>query len=233
MSYEAFISPVAELFGQGANDGTLAGRRRDADGNIKQTLADKIFGRTQDELNSAAHTRLRNSELGRQYEILTGEKVGEDVTSTQLGKKYKTAKEVDEATKQYLVLENNDGKGALAGLESTDIYKKITELKRSNQNKRDREPGGRIERMETGDKRYAADVKRAELAAERANNLATSQLALSTMQANNQMQIAQMNNQLQMRREDAKEARLERKDRQAAIQQMMAGLAQMGASIAI
>ena len=30
-----------------------------------------------------------------------------------------------------------------------------------------------------------------------------------------------------------KEARLDRKDRQAAIQQMMAGLAQMGASIAI
>ena len=32
---------------------------------------------------------------------------------------------------------------------------------------------------------------------------------------------------------DLKEARLDRKDRQAAIQQMMAGLAQMGASIAI
>lgn len=35
------------------------------------------------------------------------------------------------------------------------------------------------------------------------------------------------------RRLDLQEARLERKDRQAAIQQMMAGLAQMGASIAI
>jgi len=32
---------------------------------------------------------------------------------------------------------------------------------------------------------------------------------------------------------DLKEARLDRKDRQAAIQQMMAGLSQLGASIAI
>ena len=35
------------------------------------------------------------------------------------------------------------------------------------------------------------------------------------------------------RRLDLQEARLERKDRQAAIQQMMAGLSQLGASIAI
>ena len=37
----------------------------------------------------------------------------------------------------------------------------------------------------------------------------------------------------QNRKLDLKEARLDRKDRQAAIQQMMAGLAQLGASIAI
>ena len=82
-------------------------------------------------------------------------------------------------------------------------------------------------------RRYEESIRRAELAAQRSNDLATAQLALSTMQSNNQMQIAQMNNQLQMRKEDAREARLDRKDRQAAIQQMMAGLAQMGASIAI
>ena len=58
-------------------------------------------------------------------------------------------------------------------------------------------------------------------------------MQLGQLQANNQFEIAQMNNRLQMRREDAKEARLDRKDRQSAIQQMMAGLAQLGASIAI
>ena len=63
--------------------------------------------------------------------------------------------------------------------------------------------------------------------------LQTGQMALSNKRADNQMEIAQMQQQLQMRREDAKEARLDRKDRMAAIQQMMAGLAQMGASIAI
>ena len=233
MSYEAFISPLAEFFGQGANESTLSGRRRDADGNIKQTWADRAFGRTQEELNSAAHQRLRNSTVGRDYESLTGKTISADTSSTQLGRDYRNAKDVDEATKAYLRISNNEGKGALEGLESSQIYQKISDLNKANQDKEDRKPGGRIERMETGDKRHEESVRRAELAATRSNNLATAQLALSTMQANNQMQIAQMNNQLQMRKEDAREARLDRKDRMAAIQQMMAGLAQMGASIAI
>ncbi len=63
--------------------------------------------------------------------------------------------------------------------------------------------------------------------------LAISQLALGQQNSANQMQIAQMNNQLQMRRENSREARSERKDRQMMIMQMMKGLSQMGASIAI
>ena len=63
--------------------------------------------------------------------------------------------------------------------------------------------------------------------------LAISQLALGQQNSANQMQIAQMNNQLQMRREDSREARGERKDRQMMIMQMMKGLSQMGASMAI
>ena len=65
------------------------------------------------------------------------------------------------------------------------------------------------------------------------NQLALSQMSLSQQQQANQMQIAMMDNQLDRRRLDMQEDRLDRKDRQAMIQQLMAGLAQMGASIAI
>jgi len=65
------------------------------------------------------------------------------------------------------------------------------------------------------------------------NQMALGQMALSEQRASNQMQIAMMNNQLDRRRMDMKESRLDRKDRQAMIQQMMAGLSTLGASIAI
>jgi len=86
--------------------------------------------------------------------------------------------------------------------------------------------------------KHASDTLAAQIAAgdrraDQTARLSLAQMQLGQLQANNQFEIAQMNNRLQMRREDAKEARLERKDRQAAIQQLMAGLAQMGASIAI
>jgi len=79
----------------------------------------------------------------------------------------------------------------------------------------------------------AAQIAAGDRRAADTNRLTLAQMQLGQLQANNQFEIAQMNNRLQMRREDAKEARLDRKDRQAAIQQLMAGLAQMGASIAI
>jgi len=65
------------------------------------------------------------------------------------------------------------------------------------------------------------------------NQMALSQMALSEQRASNQMQIAMMDNQLERRRLDMTERRNERKDRQAMIQQLMAGLSTMGASIAI
>ena len=78
-----------------------------------------------------------------------------------------------------------------------------------------------------------AQIAAGDRRADQTARLSLAQMQLGQLQANNQMEIAQMNNRLQMRREDAKEARLDRRDRQAAIQQMMAGLAQLGASIAI
>ena len=65
------------------------------------------------------------------------------------------------------------------------------------------------------------------------NQLALGQMGLSEQRLDNQMQIAMMNNQLQMRRQDSLDRRADRRDRQAMIQQMMQGLSTLGASIAI
>ena len=63
--------------------------------------------------------------------------------------------------------------------------------------------------------------------------LAITQMGIAQQQQANQMQIAQMNNQLQMRRQDSADRRMDRRDRQAMIQQLMSGLSTLGASIAI
>ena len=63
--------------------------------------------------------------------------------------------------------------------------------------------------------------------------LAIAQMGIAQQQQANQMQIAQMNNQLERRRMDMNDRRTDRRDRQAMIQQMMAGLSTLGASIAI
>ena len=65
------------------------------------------------------------------------------------------------------------------------------------------------------------------------NTIALGQMNMAEQRLSNEMQIAQMNNQLQMRRQDSADRRADRRDRQAAIQQLMAGLSTFGASIAI
>ena len=67
----------------------------------------------------------------------------------------------------------------------------------------------------------------------RSDNLLLMQMMQTNAQNDRQFQIQQAQQNYQNRALELKEARLDRKDRQAAIQQMMAGLAQMGASIAI
>jgi hypothetical protein len=79
-----------------------------------------------------------------------------------------------------------------------------------------------LDTMAQSDKRFNATQQ-----------LAISQQGLAQQQAANQMQIAQMNNQLQMRREDARDRSADRKDRQQMIMMLMKGLSNLGGSIAI
>ena len=131
-------------------------------------------------------------------------------------------------------------RGALDGAELTPdnvLSASARLVKAEGQKEKDTSRTQVVEDRNAGFK-HASDTLAAQIAAgdrraDQTAKLSLAQMQLGQLQANNQFEIAQMNNRLQMRREDAKEARLDRKDRQAAIQQMMAGLAQMGASIAI
>ena len=79
-----------------------------------------------------------------------------------------------------------------------------------------------IDALDRGNKQFAATMA-----------LNTGQMALANKRADNQMEIAQMQQQLQMRRQDSADRRADRRDRQAMIQQLMSGLSTLGASIAI
>jgi hypothetical protein len=67
----------------------------------------------------------------------------------------------------------------------------------------------------------------------RADDLLMMQMLQNNRQSDRQFQLQQAQQNYQNRALDLKEARMDRRDRQAAIQQMMAGLSQLGASIAI
>jgi hypothetical protein len=67
----------------------------------------------------------------------------------------------------------------------------------------------------------------------RADDLLMMQMLQNNRQSDRQFQLQQAQQDYQNRALDLKESRLDRKDRQAAIQAMMAGLSQLGASIAI
>ena len=144
---------------------------------------------------------------------------------TAIGKSGRTREDLTTALGRPIVTEDDV---AAAGVKLVEQKRDKEKTTTRTQAVQDRDAGYR-HASETIAAQIAAGDRRADQTA----RLSLAQMQLGQLQANNQMEIAQMNNRLQMRREDAKEARLERRDRQAAIQQMMAGLAQLGASIAI
>lgn len=146
-------------------------------------------------------------------------------TDTAIDQSGATRAELEEAAGKPIT-RTADVNSAVRALQKSEQQELITD-------RREHEAGIRAEANKHAADTLAAQIAAGDRRADQTARLSLAQLQLGQLQANNQFEIAQMNNRLQMRREDAKEARLERKDRQAAIQQMIAGLAQMGASIAI
>ena len=90
-----------------------------------------------------------------------------------------------------------------------------------------------IEATKKADQRYQDQLEASDKRFNATQQLAIAQMGLAQQQQANQMQIAQMNNQLERRRMDMADRRTDRRDRQAMIKQLMAGLSTLGASIAI
>ena len=233
MDYGELVSPLMEFFNQGA-DKQLGSRKRDAKGNIKMTKWDYVTGRSQEELNTAAQERLNDTGLATKYRRLSGETaVPTDMRSDELETEVNTLTKLDEAQALYRRTRGNKGPGAYEGMDTDEVYDLINQTNVATEESDARKPGGRIERMETSDERYIDAQEASDKRFNATQQLAITQMGIAQQQQANQMQIAQMNNQLQMRRQDSADRRSDRRDRQAMIQQMMAGLSTLGASIAI
>ena len=195
MEYGELVSPLMEFFNQGA-DKQLGSRKRDKDGNIKMTKWDHVTGRSQEELNEAARTRLGNTGLAESYVDLSGKygdgnkDVPKDMRSCQLRSEVTRLEGLRDATKAYLRTRGNEGRGALDGMSEDEIYDAINEVTVATEESDARKPGGRLERMETADERYLAAQEQSDKRFNATQQLAITQMGIAQQQQANQMQIA-------------------------------------------
>jgi len=127
------------------------------------------------------------------------------------------------AALNYLNIENADTGDLKPDLTATGIVQAGTKLRASNKRKEEEKVQAEVKRQEG-----RVDAKERSERDLLLMNMENNQANLRADRELRRDQQAYQNRAL-----DLKEARMDRRDRQAAIQQMMAGLAQLGASIAI
>lgn len=211
------------FFGTGVSSIDWSGRQFDENGRVKVTKADILIGRSQPELQ-AEYEKHRQQQVknaaGREYRNAFGTQLKVDHTSdlNELEGKIADENKRDSSTKPYLTALAQTRGGAAAIAELGDrptlpqVQGALSNLKTEN-----------IERVEgKADDRYRDS-----------QDLIAMQFANSAADRQADREYRRDQQAYQNRKLDLQEARLDRRDRQAAIQQMMAGLAQMGASIAI
>ena len=113
-------------------------------------------------------------------------------------------------------IEGYDASKVVNGMTATGVAQLGTEQKKTNRVTAEKEAQGEVERKEG-----------------RADKLLLMQMNMSAEDRRADRELRRDQQAYDNRRLDMQEARASRKDRQAAIQSMMAGLAQLGASIAI
>lgn len=138
------------------------------------------------------------------------------ITETELMKQIGGDTSKLKAALNYLGIENADAGDLNPSATATGIVQAGTKLKAKNKTAEETKVQTEVERKEG-----------------RADNLLMMQMLQNNRQNDRQFQLQQAQQDYQNRALDLKESRLDRKDRQAAIQAMMAGLSQLGASIAI
>ena len=138
------------------------------------------------------------------------------ITETELMKQIGGDTSKLKAALNYLGIDNADAGDLNPSATATGIVQAGTKLKASNKTTAETKAQTEVERLEG-----------------RSDKLLAMQFANSAADRQADREYRRDQQAYQNRKLDMQEARLDRKDRQAAIQQMMAGLAQMGASIAI
>jgi len=171
---------------------------------------------------------LLDDDVRRDLGIVDREGINASMSEADVARQIKTGRRLEEARRTARatrgiapeVLQSTDPEVIQRGIETAQVQtsRKDTVSDPIYQNQLEQ---ARLDRI-TADKRFNATQQ-----------LAIAQMGIAQQQQANQMQIAQMNNQLQMRRQDSADRRADRRDRQAMIQQLMAGLSTLGASIAI
>ena len=211
------------FFGNGVSDIDWTSRQYDENGRVKVTKADSVLGRSQPELQ-AAYEKHRQQQIknaaGRDYRKAFGTQLKVDHTTDLNEIEGQIADEVkrDSGTKPYLtaLAQARGGAAVIAELGErptlSQVQGALSGLKTEN-----------IERDEGKERDRYRDSQ----------ELIALQFANSAADRQADREYRRDQQAYQNRKLDMQEARLDRKDRQAVIQQMMAGLAQLGASIAI
>jgi len=199
--------------------------------NAGDMLRDVFTPGTREDLEEAAR-KLEEGRLNKKSTALRGEiqeslagtqmdtsglKIGENETAEDYAARLGALQRTGAAILNAEASTPNFDRSAI-GPGSTAATVVAAQRGRTDQNTRDREDKDRTE------------VLRKE---GRADKLLLMQMNMSAEDRRADRELRRDQQAYDNRRLDLQEARLDRKDRQAAIQQMMAGLAQMGASIAI
>lgn len=215
------------FFGTGVSSIDWSGRQFDENGRVKVTKADILIGRSQPELQ-AEYEKHRQQQIknaaGQDYRRAFGTQLKVDHTTDLNEIEGQVADEVkrDSDTKPYLtaLAQTDDGHTAIAELGARPTLQQVqtalSKLNSTNKGKEKKEKDTETRRQEG-----------------REDRLLLMQMLQNNRQSDREFQYRMAQDAYNNRRLDMQDARVERKDRQAALQQMMAGLAQMGASIAI
>ena len=161
------------------------------------------------------------------------------MTQNDIDREYRKTTKVDPIISDIFATGEVNGKYTreqLQGMDPTALQGILRKMKIAERTTLDETNPATIRQIaatERAEERYQSEREESNKRFNATQQLAISQLALGQQQQANQMQIAQMNNQLQMRRQDSADRRADRRDRQAYIQQLMAGLSTLGASLAI
>ncbi len=225
LNFTAEDAANEELLQQGTRKGFNA-KEGVINRGLFESLRDKAMGNSPEDILKATQAKhLKNLTESKEGQALSDSRpdyqITNRMTQQEVDKKYRETQRRDPVITQIKATGELGDKYSMKDLQSMDQDSLYSVLKEAKVKERitDDSTNPITQRNES---RYI-DSK----------NLQSMMLGHQMQQSNNQFALQQSQLQLQNRREDAREARGERKDRQMMIMQMMKGLSQMGASLAI